>query len=158
MMIEDRKNLIQYNGIMRCQSENMDYFKQFNKDFTVCIPSQKPEVEQIEAVWVNATIVTRKIIKTPQETSLEGQMLTGYKLMVTGDIQYKVEYTALNERKTVHTVSMLIPYCECIVLPEDSRVNDLVMIRVEIEDLFTEKLDARFIYNNLTMMIVADLD
>lgn len=151
------RNLIEYNGLSVCKYENLPHFNQVIKDFTFCVPTQKPDIEQIVKVWVTPCIVEQKIVKTPKGTSLEGQNVTGYKLMVMGDIQYKVEYVALEATQGLHTAHVTVPFCGYIVLPEKFNPNTIITASVVVEDIHSEQLDTRCIYNNVTMMLVADL-
>ncbi|MEG0578328.1 MAG: DUF3794 domain-containing protein, partial [Niameybacter sp.] len=130
---------------------------QINTDFTFCVPTQKPDIEQITKVWAKPCIVQKKIVKTPKGVSLEGQNITGYKLMVVGDIQYKVEYVANEATQSLHTAHTTIPFCGYIVLPEKFNVNSILTTSIILEDIYSEQVDIRCIYNNVTMMLVTDL-
>lgn len=151
------RNLVEYNGITDCKYEKLPHFNQVIHDFTFCVPTQKPDIEQIVKVWAKPCIVQKKIVKTPKGTSLEGQNVTGYKLMIIGDINYKVEYVALDITQSVHTAHTTIPFCGYIVLPEHFNPNSIITASVVVEDIHSEQLDTRCIYNNITMMLIADL-
>lgn len=151
------RNLIEYHGIATCNLDHINYFNQINSDFTFCVPMQKPDVEQIVKVWVTPCIVEKKIVRTPKGESLEGQKVTGYKCMISGDIVYKVEYVALECTQPLHTAHTRIPFCGYIVLPETFNPNSIVTINVAVEDIYSELVDTRCIYNNVTMMLIADL-
>lgn len=151
------RNLIEYNGISTCKYTHLPHFNQVIKDFTFCMPIQKPDIEQIVKVWVTPCIVQQKIVKTPKGTSLEGQNVTGYKVMVIGDLQVKVEYVALEVTQSIHSAHTVMPFCGYIVLPEKFNPHALVTTNVIVEDIHSEQLDTRCIYNNITMMLVADI-
>ncbi|MEG0013671.1 MAG: DUF3794 domain-containing protein [Cellulosilyticaceae bacterium] len=156
-MATNMRGLIEYHGIDDCAYENLPYFNQINTDFTFCVPTQKPDIEQITKVWAKPCIVQKKIVKTPKGVSLEGQNITGYKLMVVGDIQYKVEYVANEATQSLHTAHTTIPFCGYIVLPEKFNVNSILTTSIILEDIYSEQVDIRCIYNNVTMMLVTDL-
>ena len=151
------RNLIEYHGISACNYEQMPYFKQINVDYTFCVPSQKPDIEQVVRVWVTPCIVEKKIVKTPIGTSLEGQQVTGHKLMVSGDIQYKVQYVANETTQSLHTAHTTYPFCGYVVLPEKFSLNTIISASVAVEDIYSDQMDLRCIYNNITMMIIADI-
>ncbi|MBW4829587.1 MAG: hypothetical protein KZY61_09385, partial [Clostridiaceae bacterium] len=69
-------------------------FKQLSKEEYVKISAQKPDAEEILNTLVDIEIINTKVIKTPVSTSLEGQKLTGFKLIVEGMLNQKVEYIA----------------------------------------------------------------
>ena len=55
------RNLIEYHGIDTCKYGDMPYFKQINVDYTFCVPSQKPDIEQVVRVWATPCIRRKKL-------------------------------------------------------------------------------------------------
>lgn len=151
------RDLIEYNGISTCHYENLPNFKQVNIDYIFCIPNQKPDIEQLVRVWADACVIDTEVIKTPIGTSLEGQNMTGYKLLVCGDISLKIEYVACELTQSVHTAHVKFPFSGYTVLPGDINPHSLIKASVSIEDIFSEQIDLRCIYNNITMMIIVDV-
>lgn len=96
-MSKVERDLIEYIGIESCLVKEKKDFKQTNIEQVFCIPNQKPDIEQINKVWAKGSIKEYEVVKTPIGTSIEGQIMTGYKLLVCGDIKLKVEYVALEE-------------------------------------------------------------
>ncbi|AOR23331.1 SPOCS domain-containing protein [Clostridium taeniosporum] len=152
-----QRDLIEYNGINDCPIKNTANFNQINIEERFCIPNQKPDMEQITRVWVKGKVVDYEIVKTPIGTSLEGQTVTGYKILVCGDINYKVEYVALEATQSVHTAHTTIPFCAYAVLPENTNPNARINSTILIEDVLSEQVDKRCIYNNITMMLLVDI-
>lgn len=152
-----QRNLIEYKGIDNCQIGKSNNFNQINKDEIFCIPQQKPDIEQINTVWAEAVIRDYEVVKTPTGTSLEGQTVTGSKLLVCGDIKLKVEYVALEAKQSVHTAHTIIPFCVYAVLPSDTNPNARISPTIVIEDIFAEQIDERCIYNNITMMLLVNI-
>lgn len=152
-----QRDLISYNGISTCFYNDLENFRQVNIDHIFCIPDQKPNIEQIVKVWADACVISREVVSTPIGTSLEGQNLTGHKLLVCGDIDLKIEYVACESSQSVHTASTKFPFCGYIVLPKGTNPNAMIKASVVIEDIFSEQIDCRCIYNNITMMIIADI-
>lgn len=151
------RDLVEYNGISMGSYKNMPSFKQMNKDFVFCIPEAKPNIEQIIRVWVEGCVLSSQLVKTPVGISLEGQTATGYKLLVSGEIKLKVQYVACNPTQSVHIAHTNFPFYGDVVLPADTNPNALIRASIAIEDIFSEKTDCRCIYNNITMMLVADV-
>lgn len=156
-MAFNMRELIRYHGLSDCSCEGLVHFKQMNTDFTFCIPMQKTDIEQITRVWVKPYIIQQKLVRTPKGISLEGQIATGYKLMIVGDISYKVEYVALDVCQGLRTAHTTIPFCGYVVLPEKFNSNSVVTASIEVEDIYSEQIDIRCIYNNVTMMLIADI-
>lgn len=151
------RDLIEYNGISMCPYKNLPHFKQVNTDYIFCIPDQKPDIEQIVKVWAEGCIIETEVIKTPVGTSLEGQNVTGYKLLVCGDLKLKIEYVACEVTQSVHTAHTTFPFCGYVVLPGNINPNAIIKANIAIEDIFSEQIDLRCIYNNITMMIIVDV-
>lgn len=150
------RDLIQYEGIEGCNYTNGS-FKQTNVDNTFCVPVVKPDIEQIVKVWGNAEIYKYRIIKTPVGESLEGQLLTGYKLIIMGQIKMKYEYVALEETQSVHTAHNVVPFCSYIVMPKKFNPSSLVFPTVLIEDIHSEQVGDRCVYSNITIMLNAEI-
>lgn len=140
---------------------------QININETLQIPPQKPDIEEINSVTVNANIMRKKVIVTPSSNgldNLEGKRLTGRKLIIEGQICQKIVYTACDEEQSVHSAHYYIPFSAYIVVPatitfpngdvwDSLYVNFLV--NVCVEDLFVEKYTPRDIYNNVTLLLQA---
>lgn len=150
------RDLVEYYGISDCLS-SIETFNQINIDYIFNIPIQKPDLEQILKVWVDPCIVSKKIVKTPKGISLEGQKVTGKKLLVCGDMSIKIEYVACNATQGVHSAHTKFPFCAYVVLPESFNENAIVNVSVAVEDVDSHQMDLRSIYNNITMMVIADI-
>ena len=151
------RNLIEYDGIDICPYENISTFKQFNSDYKFYVPNDKADIEQIIKVKTKASIENHKIVKTPIGTSLEGQKVTGHKLLVSGDISLKFEYVADDPAQSIYSVTKVFPFCDYVVLPEDFNPATMIFPSVSIEDIYSEKLDSRCVYNNVTLIIVVEV-
>lgn len=156
-MSKVERDLIEYIGVEYCPVKNKKNFNQINIEQVFCIPSQKPDMEQINKIWAKGYVDNYEVVKTPVGTSVEGQIMTGYKLLVCGDIKLKVEYVALEETQSVHTAHMTFPFCAYVVLPGDVNKNSRINTSILIEDIFSEQMDERCIYNSITMMVIADI-
>lgn len=131
-------------------------FKQFSVQETLEIPCAKPDVEQIVKVMAEVLIISTRVIKTPKATSAEGQILTGFKLIVEGEISQKIEYVADEPTQSVHAAHFHIPFSTFIVLPEDFTVGTYLTVTGYIEDIYALLVDKRTIFKNVTILIVAE--
>ena len=151
------RDLIEYNNINEQCLENVENFKQTSLDYMFCIPVQKPDIEQVTKVFAEPCIKCEKLVKTPVGISLEGQRVTGYKYLVEGFINLKVEYVALVTEQSLHTAHVDIPFCSYVVMPEGFNKNALMTANIVIEDINSIQMDTRCIYNNITFMTIVDL-
>lgn len=129
-------------------------FKQLYKEEVVKIPIQKPDIEQLLTTLVDVEITNTKVIKTMVGISLEGQKLTGYKLIVEGILNQKIEYIADEPQQSVHAAHFRVPFSTFIVLPENfNPAITNVQVEGTVEDIFTEIIDKRTIFKNITFVI-----
>lgn len=155
-MSKVQRGLIEYNGI-NSYPKNVLNFKQINIENIFSIPSIKPDIKQLVKVYANSEIIHHKIVKTPVGKSLEGQTLTGYKLLISGDIIMKFEYITLEKTQPVHIAHNRFPFCGYIALPENLNKYSTTFPTITIEDIYSEKTDSRCIYSTITMMLSADI-
>lgn len=151
------RNLIQYVGISDYIPETSTVFKQLNVEKNFCLPEAKPDVEQILKAISELKIKSTKVIKTPKGISLEGQKLTGWKIVVEGVIKQKVQYVADEPEQSVHAAHVDIPFSTFIVLPDNFIMGTPVTILGYIEDVFVQKMDGRCVFINVTILLNSDL-
>lgn len=152
------RELIEYKGIDDCIRCNINNFKQINYESIFLVPCQKPDIEQIIEVDAKADILEYEVIKTPTGVSLEGQQATGYKLIVNGDINYKIQYIARQKSQTVHTFHNKTPFCGYIVLSEKFNKASYVNPYAMVEDIMIDKMDERCVYSNINLLLVVDVE
>lgn len=151
------RGLIEYNGIDTCVKNSIKNFRQVNFESTFCVPCQKPDIEQIIKVDAKTSILKYEIVETPVGVSLEGQEVTGYKLLICGDISYKVQYVADEPTQSVHTFHKCVPFCGYIVLPKKFNKESYINPSALIEDISMEQIDERCVYSNITVLLVVDI-
>lgn len=152
------KNLIEYEGIadfLPQFTEKYAAIKEFNVQETLNIPTAKPDIEQIVKVKSELVITSIKVIKTPIAISLDEQKLTGWKLIVEGELKQVVQYVADEPRQSVHAAHFDVPISVFIVLPPDYKEGTCVSVEGYIEDIYAEKLNSRQIFKNTTILLVA---
>lgn len=80
---------------------------QFTVEETLCIPKQKPDVEQINTLLIEAVVTNTRNIITP----------TGLKVVIDGFLRQKVIYTADLPTQSVHSAHFEVPFCTFIDIP-----------------------------------------
>lgn len=150
------RNLIQYVGISDHIPENSTVFKQLNVEETFCLPVEKPDIEQIVKVVAQLQVTSTKVIKTPKGTSLEGHVLTGWKLVIEGFVNQKIQYVADEPTQSVHAAHARIPFSTFIVLPGNFIPGTPITVNGYIEDIFAMQTDRRCIFKNITILLTAD--
>lgn len=149
-------NLIEYSGIADVLPTAPHAFKQFNVQENVCLPIAKPDIEQLTKIMAEVVITSTRVIKTPVATSLEGQILTGFKLIVEGEVRQKVEYVADEPTQSVHAAHFNIPFSTFIVLPATYVQGTPLVVTGYIEDIYAKQIDKRCIFKNITILLTAE--
>lgn len=156
------RDLIEYQGIdlmdsRDCILNTTTSFKQATIDVNLCVPEEKPDIEKVVKVAINKKVVKYKVVKTPKGTSAEGQVVTGNKLLVMGDIILKINYIACDKEQSMHSFHVTIPFCEYVVLPVGFKGLSIVEPEIYVEDIYVNKEDCRCLFGNVTLLTVADL-
>lgn len=128
-------NTIEYNGIDKNFPINPTAFSQFNLNNTLCLPVGKPDISEVLRVDTKVTIERQKVIKTPKGTSLEGQTLTGYKLIAYGNISQTIIYIADDFGQSVNYVNFEESFCTFIVLSDNFNESVSIKIVPYLEDV-----------------------
>lgn len=132
-------------------------FKQLSVDENLIIPSVKPDVEDILNTIVDVVIINTTVVKTIKGTSQEGQILTGYKLIIDGILHQKIEYIADEPAQTVHTAEFEVPFSSFIILPENFEEGSSINVAAYVEDVYVKLLDRRNIFKNVTLRLEAEI-
>lgn len=126
----------------------------------LCIPPQKPNVEQLLSVTSSVQILSQKVIETPFPTTSpleneEGTLLTGKKLIVEGVLRQQVMYTAAVLEQSVHSAHFDVPFSAFIILAANDPLTRKFKIEACIEDIFVSRVTERKIFKNITLFIKA---
>lgn len=151
------KELVEYNGIDDSTYEKLTNFNQFHIDHIYNIPNESPDVEQIIKVWVDYNIEDYKIVKTHVGCSCEGQILTGYKAFIYGDLKLKLEYVSDKYCNSVHSMNVKIPFSSYVTLDGSYNEYSTICSSIHIEDIYCDQLSCRNIYFNITLMSIVDV-
>ncbi|MGG7178579.1 SPOCS domain-containing protein [Clostridium paraputrificum] len=148
--------------ISRCKEEcisevklGISTFKQISIDDNLCIPEVKPDIEEINDMKVEAKIVECHVIKTTNNISNEGQILSGYKLIVRGVLKEFIEYTSNTEEQSVHSAHYSIPFSTFIVLPSNFVIGSKIDVEAKVEDVYHKLINCRCFFKNVTLLINA---
>ncbi|TYQ18280.1 UNVERIFIED_CONTAM: uncharacterized protein DUF3794 [Acetivibrio alkalicellulosi] len=149
---------------------NYPYWKQMYISEKLTIPSNKPDIEQINSVDISVSIIRKKVIKTPTIPipNIEGKLLSGRKLIIEGQLCQKIVYTADIPDQPVHSVHFYVPFSSFIVVPEEVTfevqngqdiTRDSLDVNYEVnscvEDVSACILDNRSILKQVTLLLYA---
>ena len=167
-------NLISKTGI--CDEDDFPdltqtAFTEIAVEDVIIIPNHKPKIEQILEVIAQPEIIRKELIRTPKGTEPEGpiesaggEILTGWKLVIEGKINQKVEYVGKTTTNTqpMHAVHGNSFFSTFIVIPQAAIDNgitkndvDEINIDICIEDIFVNQIDDCKIFKNIIVIINA---
>lgn len=148
-------NEIEINGIADTFPSFSNTFKEFQIQKNLCIPSDKPDIEEIIYVNIYTKIYESYTIPSPNSISQEGQVLTQNKLIVYGEILFKIQYTAYSFDQSVHASEFKIPFSNYIVMDEYYNPDLDSYISPYIEDVFIRQVSKRNFYTNIMLLLDA---
>ncbi len=98
-------------------SNSCKYFKQEKISEIVALDRQFPFIKKVIGTFACANVQSYKLIETKEDVSLEGQNLSGYKLLVDVSIKGEVEYIPQNSRgkvcfcpfEAIKTIFVVVP-------------------------------------------------
>lgn len=123
------------------------------------LPECYPDIEDLERIYVNVIIESARVIATPSYNgaNLEGQKVTGRKVVVDGNICQTIVYTADNCEQSLHSINFKFPFCTSIVVDKDTDIeNDTFCIETCIENVYAKALNPRTIFKNITLFLLAE--
>lgn len=123
---------IDYVGISSDLPINIKYFKEELFDTTIHTKMDKNEISKIISVSVNCNTSSIKLVNTKASTSNEGQTLTGKKLLIELNLNYRIKYTTNTLEKYIYVLKSSLTKIMYIVIP--SKINDTL-----IEELLRKK-------------------
>lgn len=113
----------------------------------------KPGIGEANNVVANLDIIEYHLVKTIKGKSNEGQILTGYKIVIQGIAKVIVEYTAIECNKAVYTLNSSIPFSTFIVLPDNFIESSKINIDHTIENINFENNDTESVYVNIYLLL-----
>ena len=131
----------------------------------LCIPAQKPNVEELLTVTAVPEIISQRVVKTPVLTiggadieieNKEGIRTTGRKLVLEGLLRQKVIYVADVDTQSVHAAHFDLPFSAFIILPANTALTTQYRLSVCIEDIFICQVTRRSVFKNVTLFIKAE--
>lgn len=147
------------------ESQVLEYFNQFNIYETIdcnidsynsmygnCYNSN---ICNIEYTCPNLNVISVNIVTTGEGTSLEGQHLTGKKLVIIGFIELSLilTYFTIYKSYDIRLKRIQMPFSTFIVIPKEVCHIDTINIKYLIEDISVVKLCEDKILVSITVLI-----
>ncbi|MEG1636331.1 MAG: DUF3794 domain-containing protein [Cellulosilyticaceae bacterium] len=130
-------------------------FKQLSLDNFLEVPCHEPDIETINTISGQVSILKNYMIDTPKGVSLEGHKLSSKKLIIHALLELNVEYVAGIPNQPVHSMYYTIPFSSFIVLPKDCQTHALTHINATIENISFKVLNNRVFFTNSSILLIA---
>lgn len=153
------------NCIQMDMPSNPKYFKEEAICEVLTIPCQKPDMERILDIVVWAEIENLRLVETEVGISVEGQKLSGYKLVVEVRLKEKVTYVADEPTQTVHAAHYETLKSMFIIMPDkigDKPLcnlvkSDRITVIPHVEDVSFRMIDCRTIHKCVMIFLNASV-
>ncbi|URZ17989.1 hypothetical protein [Clostridium felsineum] len=120
--------------------DNINYFKQFNIYKTVHFPNSNINLKEEINYTSRIDIVSAKLINTPIGISIEGQHLTGKKLVILGILNVNLLLHGKCKYEDKAMKNIKIPFSEFIVVPREICEDKEVNLRYLIEEVIVRPI------------------
>lgn len=137
-------------------SKEIKYFKQLNIYKNIKLPHCYRRVtdKNIEAVDTDLKLISCKISDTYEGMSIEGQNLSGKKLVIAGGLDVKIYF----KPQSIHRIHMIIPFSAFIVLPAVICEKQDIKLCYFIEDVICKRLIRRRLFISVTFLLKYEED
>ncbi|MGL4877017.1 SPOCS domain-containing protein [Paraclostridium dentum] len=151
-------NFIEYRGINApdCGFDDVLTFKEFSISEMLSLPFDACNISSILRTSVNVKILNKKIFKTPAVVSVEGQVLTGLKLGIEGEINTIVTYISSSDEQSVNVLNYKSKFYISTPIPNNIRTAQSLGINVYIESINIQKLDDKMLSENLVLLLTIE--
>lgn len=132
---------------------NPEYFKEEAVNDVLTISDEMLDIVRIVDMIVEPSIMNMRFVETTEGTSHEGQIATGYKVIVEAKFRKKVLYVGDQCNQPVQGAHFDVPKNFSITVPKEIKgvpfcdLYDQGLIRVDtyIEKIYARRLDCRAI-------------
>lgn len=151
-------NCIEYKGINKpnCDCNDLITFKEFSVSEMLQVPDSNYDINYILKVSSNLNILNKKIFKTPISTSAEGQVLTGLKLGVEGEINTSITYVSNTDEQSLSVINYKSKLY--ISTPIPNYINSVQSIEpnLYIESVNIEQLSEKLLSENFILLLTVE--
>lgn len=155
---------IDYIGIDENLPNNIKYFREELVTTIFKKSKDNKDIHNIVSVSLDCNINSIKIINTQKRVSNEGQRLTGKKLLVEANLNYRIKYITNSKQQYIYILKPKINKVFYIVAPSEVdgiKIEDLLRQRKinivpYIEDIYAQVRDENSIY--IRTLLLLDLN
>ncbi|MGL4877020.1 SPOCS domain-containing protein [Paraclostridium dentum] len=149
---------IEYEGMNapNCNTYELITFKEFSFSEILELPYMTCNSGQILKTSAKVDILDKKLIKTPVAQSIEGQMLTGLKIGINGEINTKITYTSDSNNQSIHVLNYKTSFYISTTIPSYIKSVESIRSNVYVENISIETYSENAICENLVLLLVLE--
>lgn len=147
---------ISYSGISDYIPNEITSFEQRNTDKVITINQKLPNIDDILKVSISKELENSNVAKTATGVSLEGQSLSGYKLLTEGKFVVRIDYCSESNNGCIYTFKEVIYFNNATTIPKDKGQGSRVVEDVYIEDIYVEKISERDLIVNISFIFAIE--
>lgn len=149
---------IEYEGINapNCDSYDLITFKEFSLSEILELPYASCDSGNILKTVATVNILNKKLIQTPVATSIEGQVLTGLKIGIEGEICTKITYTSDTNHQSIHVLNYKTNFYISTTIPSYVKSVESIRSNIYVENINIEKYSENAICENLVLLLVIE--
>lgn len=149
---------VEYEGINapNCDCFDLITFKEFSLSEILELPSTSCDSGNILKSTATINILNKKLIKTPVSTSIEGQVLTGLKIGIEGEVCTKITYTSDINHQSIHVLNYKTNFYISTTVPNYIKSVESVRCNIYLENISIEKYSDNAVCENLVLLLVLE--
>ena len=151
-------NYIEYEGINapNCSSLNLITFKEFSLSEILELPFAECEDGNILKTTATVNVLNKKLIKTPISTSIEGQVLTGLKIGIEGEVWTKITYSSDVNNQSLNVLNYKTNFYISTTVPNYIKTAETLKASVYVENISIEPYSENAVCENLVLLLVLE--
>ncbi|MGL4762159.1 MAG: hypothetical protein ACRCWG_11985 [Sarcina sp.] len=152
-MITKNKNLIEYIGLSKYFPNNLKIFKKATLKAPITLLDTEPSVNQITKVFLEIQLIETVLIDTATGHSLDGNILTGKKLICYALANYKIYYISNEKPQTIQFYNSKLPIVESIVVPTTYKQECNIATSIFVDDILCQSSSEKdlFLYSSFVI-------
>ncbi|EJO5349519.1 hypothetical protein NRP93_003698 [Clostridium botulinum] len=128
-------------------------FKQFCKEGVIKLPLNKPDIKRILTIVTDISIVDKIMIDTMIGVSREGQILLGKKVIVSGIINYTVEYETDKGTESICIAKLNEKFSNYIIIKNNQYNIEHVKVTPYLQHVIINKFSERKIFYGVLIIL-----
>ncbi|MGL5149379.1 MAG: hypothetical protein ACRC7N_02250 [Clostridium sp.] len=150
------RDFIEYSGISTEIPQKVQAFKNISTEGIFKLSDKKPGIHTFLKCSVKGDIYNHRIIDGVIGEGADGKKLTGMKCSVEGDINCRIEYTAVDGSNLIYSDRVSLPIVTSVPLTEDYFYSNNIIANFFIDDIYLEMLDDREYIVSVTGIVVIE--